>query len=57
MDDKCKHGRDSFWCVDCRYGHTGHHHESKNPEEPRDLVDELKHTSNYRKLKEFWIDE
>ena len=56
-EEKCKHGKDAWWCVICRYGKSGHRHESRDEENPKDLVDELRNTSNYRKLKEFYIDE
>lgn len=52
MSKKCKHGK-SF-CCQCEYGGTGHRHESKDLDNPRDLVDEIKRTSKHRKLKEYY---
>lgn len=51
---KCKHNRSEIFCCKCNYEKRGHHHESPDFENPRDLVDELKKTSNYRKLKEYY---
>lgn len=49
---KCKHGSNPMYCCKCRYGHTGHRHESKDLDNPKDLVDELKNKTIRQKLKD-----
>lgn len=42
MKEKCKHGRDPNWCCACRYGNSGKHDLSPDPENPRDTLDDFK---------------
>jgi len=48
--DNCEHGRDSLWCVDCRYGRYG---QSRSEERPFDLVDEMRMRNGYKLVKGF----
>ena len=51
---KCQHGRFGLFCCKCNYGNTGHHHESHDFDNPRDLIYELEKTTIKQKLKDGW---
>jgi len=54
---KCKHNRNMLFCCKCRYGNTGHHHESPDEDNPRDLIWEMEHVTKHQKLKNGFIKE
>jgi len=46
-ENKCKHGRDAFWCCACRYGERSY----ITPDRTRDLVDDLKTPDGYKLIR------
>jgi hypothetical protein len=44
MANKCHHGRDKYWCCECRYGKI---YERKIPVKERDFIDEVNSKNGY----------